>query len=246
MAMRMLSSIALALGLLLAAPCEAGFLDDLFKGIAGSPADEGEGELSEATIAGGLREALSVATRKAVDEVSRVDGYFGNPEIRIPFPEKIRNVADVLRKVGFEREVEEFVLSMNRAAESAAPEAASIFLDAVREMTVEDARSILGGGDTAATEYFREKTSERLYGAFKPRVRQSMDSVGVTRAYNGVIDRYDAIPFMSSEGLDLDHYVTTKALEGLFYMLGQEERKIRTDPAARVTELLKKVFGRQG
>lgn len=241
--MRKLSFIVIVLSLLAAAPCGAGFLDNLFKAISG-PAAEEESELSEATIVDGLKEALSVATQKAVAEVSRVDGYFGNPEIRIPFPEKIRGVADVLRKVGFERQVDEFVLSMNRAAEGAAPEAASIFLDAVKEMTIEDARGILNGGDTAATEYFREKTSERLYEAFKPPVRESMDSVGVTRAYNDVMDRYEAIPFMRSESMDLDHYVTTEALEGLFYMLGQEEKKIRTDPAARVTELLKKVFGR--
>ncbi len=227
--------------LLLAVPAEAGFLDKLFKGVTGQSE---ESTLEEGTIVDGLREALSVATRNAVGQVSAVDGYFGNPEIRIPFPEKIQNVADVLGKVGFQRQVDDFVLSMNRAAEKAAPKAASIFIDAVKGMTIEDARGILNGGDTAATEYFREKTFEKLYDAFKPQVSESMDSVGVTRSYKAVMDRYSAIPFMESENYDLDHYVTSKALDGLFYMLGEEEKKIRTDPAARVTELLKKVFGR--
>ncbi len=228
--------------LFLAAPCEAGFLDDLLKGVPTVP-DERE-ELGEGTIVDGLREALSVATRKAVDKVSAVDGYLGNPEIKIPFPEKIRTVADVLGKVGFQRQVDEFVLSMNRAAERAATEAAPIFIDAVREMTIQDARGILNGGDTAATEYFREKTFDRLYAAFKPRVSESMDSVGVTQSYKAVMDRYSSIPLMSAKDYDLDHYVTEKSLGGLFYMLGEEEKKIRTDPAARVTELLRKVFGR--
>lgn len=238
--MRRISLIAV-LCLFLAVPAEAGFLDKLFKGVSGQ---NEESALEEGTIVDGLREALSVATRNAVGRVSAVDGYFGNPEIRIPFPEKIQNVADVLGKVGFQRQVDDFVLSMNRAAETAAPKAASIFIDAVKEMTIEDARGILNGDDTAATEYFREKTFEKLYDAFKPQVSESMDSVGVTRSYKAVMDRYSAIPFMESENYDLDHYVTSKALDGLFYMLGEEEKKIRTDPAARVTELLKKVFGR--
>ena len=129
-------------------------------------------------------------------------------------------------------------------AEKAAPKAAAIFVDAIKEMTFEDARQILGGGDTAATEFFRRKTHDKLYDAFKPIISASMDEVGVTRSYKEMMGKYETIPFMDKQSLDLDHYVTNKALDGLFYMVGQEEERIRTDPAARGTELLKTVFGK--
>jgi hypothetical protein len=140
--------------------------------------------------------------------------------------------------------VDEFVLSMNRAAEKAGPEAASIFGDAIREMSIQDAVGILNGGDTAATDFFEEKTHDRLYEAFKPIISSSMDEVGTTKSYKNMIGRYETIPFMDKQSLDLDHYVTDKSLDGLFYMVGQEEKKIRTDPAARVTDLLQTVFGK--
>jgi hypothetical protein len=159
-------------------------------------------------------------------------------------PEKIRKVADVLEKVGYRQQVDDFVHSMNRAAEKAAPKAASIFGDAIREMTIDDARKILTGGDTAATDFFKAKTHERIYGAFMPVVGSAMNEVGVTRSYKEMMSKYESIPFMSRESVDLDHYVTTKAMDGLYYMIGQEEKKIRTDPAARVTDLLKTVFGK--
>jgi hypothetical protein len=216
----------------------AGLFDDLMRGLgmSGEP-------LTEETIDSGLREALTVATEKAVRQVSRRDGYFGNLDIRILFPERIRKVADMLSAVGYDEQVEAFVLSMNRAAERAAPEAASIFVDAIGRMSIMDARRILDGGDTAATDYFRKTTSGRLAEAFRPLVSESMDAVGVTRWYKELIERYNAIPFMETEGLDLDDYVTGEAMKGLFFMLAEEERRIRTDPAARVTELLRQVFG---
>jgi RNA binding exosome subunit len=226
------------------APSRAGFLDDIFKAVTTPAEEETSQGLSDGTIIDGLKEALRVATHNSVGQVSQIDGYFGNPDIKILFPEKIRKVADVLGKVGFQEEVDDFVLSMNRAAEDAAPEARDIFIDAIKQMTFEDARGILDGGDTAATEYFRRKTSDRLFEAFEPRVSESMNKVGVTKSYKDLTDRYSAIPFMDAEEYDLDRYVTQKSLDGLFYVLGQEEKKIRTDPAARVTDLLKKVFGR--
>jgi hypothetical protein len=172
-----------------------------------------------------------------------VDGYLGNELIKILLPKKIRKVADILSKLGYEDKVDAFILSMNRAAEKAAPQAVSFFVDAIKEMTFEDAKGILNGGDTAATEFFESKTRDKLYNAFKPIVSSSMDEVRVTQAYKEMMGKYtSAVPFASSESLDLDHYVTTKALDGLFTMVGQEEKKIRTDPAARVTDLLKKVF----
>jgi hypothetical protein len=139
--------------------------------------------------------------------------------------------------------VDEFVLSMNRAAEMAAPQAKSIFVESIREMTFEDAKKILNGGDTAATDFFKASTSDRLYEAFKPIISSSMNDVGATRKYKEMMGQYTALPFTSAESVDLDHHVTNKSLDGLFYMVGEEEKKIRTDPAARVTDLLKTVFG---
>lgn len=218
----------------------AGVFDSILKGLGSS---SGTG-LDESTAISGLKEALAIGTENAVQNVSQVDGYFGNSLIKILMPEKIQNVADVLGKLGFQKEVDEFVLSMNRAAEKAAPEAASIFGNAIREMTIQDAMGILNGGDTAATDFFKEKTHDHLYEAFKPIISSSMDDVGATKSYKNMMGRYEKIPFMDEQSLDLDHYVTDKSLDGLFYMVGQEEKKIRTDPAARVTDLLQKVFGK--
>ena len=157
-------------------------------------------------------------------------------------PENMRTVADVLSTVGYEKEVDAFVRSMNSAAEKAAPKAVPVFIDAIKAMTFTDAKSILRGGDTAATDYFKVKTSVQLYEAFKPIMSSSMNDVGVTRLYKDMMSKYASIPFVDRVSVDLDQYVTTKSLDGLFYMVGQEEKKIRTDPAARVTDLLKKVF----
>jgi len=140
--------------------------------------------------------------------------------------------------------VDEFILSMNRAAEQAAPHAKKIFWDAIGEMTFDDARKILNGDDTAATEFFRIKTTDRLAAAFRPMVDRAMNEVGVTRQYKALVAQSQAIPFVKSEALDIDQYVLTKALDGLFYVLGEEERKIRRNPTARVTDLLKEVFAR--
>jgi RNA binding exosome subunit len=218
----------------------AGFFDNILKGL-GQTSSEGT---DEGTIASGLKEALSIGTENAVKNVSQVDGFFGNQLIKILLPEKIQKVADVLRQVGYQKEVDDFILSMNRSAEKAAPKAASFFVDAIKEMTFEDARGILNGGDTSATEFFKRKTHDNIYNAFKPVISSSMDEVGVARSYKAMMAQYETIPFMSKESVDLDHYVTNKAMDGLFYMVGQEEKKIRTDPAARVTDLLKTVFGK--
>lgn len=197
------------------------------------------------TVAAGLKEALSVGTRNAVNLLSAQNGYFGNEAVKILLPENIRKVGDALRMAGYDKEVDAFILSMNRAAERAAPKAADIFAGAIQAMTIEDAQKILNGGRTAATDYFKAKTSSQLYDAFKPDISQSMNEVGVTKAYKAMTDRYTRmIPFAKTESLDLDRYVTNKSLDGLFYMIGQEESKIRTNPAARTTELLRKVFGK--
>jgi RNA binding exosome subunit len=216
-------------------------LDDVMKGV-GSAAKTGTAD--EGTVTSGLKEALSIGTENAVKSVSQPDGYFGNQMIKILMPEKIQKVADVLKMAGYQKQVDDFVLSMNRAAEKAAPQAASYFKDAIKEMTVEDATKILNGGDTSATQFFKGKTQDKLYAAFKPIVSSSMNEVGATRSYKEMMGQYESIPFISKESVDLDHYVTNKSLDGLFTMIGQEEKKIRTDPAARVTDLLKTVFGK--
>jgi hypothetical protein len=211
----------------------------------GASASGGKGaSLDEGTIASGLKQALSVGTKNAVALVSKVDGYFGNAAIKILLPEKIQGMAEMAGKLGFQKQVDDFILSMNRAAEKAAPKAASQFAAAIKAMTVEDARKILSGGDTAATEYFRSKTSSKLYDEFKPDISSSMQQVGVARAYQNLVGKVPETPFTKPGSMDLDDYVTTKALDGLFHMVGQEEQKIRTNPAARTTDLLKKVFGR--
>jgi hypothetical protein len=232
--------LAIAIFLLSVSLCRAGFLDDIFKGFS-LKTEQG---LDVNTMVSGLKEALSVGTDRAVKGVSKLDGYLGNEAIKILMPEKIQKVADVLKKVGYQEQVDSFITSMNRAAEKAAPKAASYFSDSIRDMSFDDARKILDGSDTAATEYFRTKTFDKLYGDFKPIISSSMNDVGATRAYKEMSGKYTALPFMKEKSLDLDHYVTDEALNGLFLMLAEEEKKIRNDPATRTTELLKKVFSR--
>ncbi|MDD2582246.1 MAG: DUF4197 domain-containing protein [Desulfuromonadaceae bacterium] len=202
--------------------------------------------LDDSTIVKGLKEALASGTERAVTAVSKPDGYFGNQLIKIMLPNRIQQAADVLGEIGYQQQVDELVLSMNRAAEKAAPKAAVLFGDAIRKMTVEDARGILSGGDTAATSFFEKKTRPQLSEAFKPTVAKTMGQVGTARAYKELIGKYKTVPLLSMAGvpsLDLDTYVTNKALDGLFKMVGDEEKKIRTNPAAQTTDLLRKVFG---
>ena len=196
------------------------------------------------TVAAGLKEALTIGSQNAVKAGAQADGFFKNPAIKIPLPEKVQKVEKPLRKIGLSKQVDEFILTMNRAAEKAAPQAKDIFVGAVKEMTIVDAITILKGGDTAATDYMRSKTYDRLYGAFKPTVTKAVMDVGVTKSYQQLVDKGKKSRLIKDESLDLDHHVTSKALDGLFYLLGQEEKKIRKDPVAQVTDLLKKVFGK--
>lgn len=196
-------------------------------------------------VAAGLKEALAVGTGNAVHALSRSNGYFGDAAVKILLPGKMQTAAEVLKKAGYQNEVDELVLSMNRAAEQAAPQAKPIFADAVKKMTFEDAQKILNGGNTAATDYFKAKTTPQLTDAFKPVIADSMNQVGVTHSYKALTDRYAAlVPFGKMESFDLDSYVTGKSLDGLFLKVGQEEAKIRTNPAARTTDLLEKVFAK--
>lgn len=192
--------------------------------------------------AAGLKEALEIGTKNAVDITGQVDGYFKNQAIKILVPKKLRDAEKIMRDLGQGAKVDEFILTMNRAAEKAAPAAKNIFWDAIKQMTFQDAMKILNGDETAATEYFREKTYQKLEASFEPPVTNAMNEVGVTRSYKELTDKMKTIPMIKVETEDIDKYVVNRALEGLFYMLGQEEKKIRKDPAARVTQLLQEVF----
>ena len=242
--------LIMILGMLVACAASAQMpsLNDIMKGVGSLPkvpaAGSGVGGLDDNTAGSGIKEALAVGTERAVKSLSRVNGYFGNEAVKILMPSSIQRVADVARRVGFEKQVDEFILSMNRDAEGAAPMGARYFGDAIRAMTLEDVRGILSGGNTAATDFFRGKMRDNLYKAFKPVVSQKIGEVGATRAYKDMMGRYENVPFVGGQSLDLDDYVTNKSLDGLFYTVGEEEKKIRTNPAARTTDLLKSVFGR--
>lgn len=218
-----------------------GGLDDFFSGIKeslGISEDQ-----SSNKIAMGLKEALHIGTENAVENVSQIGGYLENPKIKIPLPPAVQKVERILKTVGYGPQVDAFVLSMNRAAEQAAPEAKSIFWNAIKQITFSDASKILKGKDNEATLYFKDKTSDHLRDIFKPIVHNSMSKFGVTRKYQEIDKKVQSLPFAEMFSFDLDEYVTKGALEGLFYMISEEERKIRKDPAARVTKLLKEVFG---
>ena len=225
--------------LLSAMPASAQF-EQILKGLTSGQ----QSGLSDVKIGSGLKEALQVGTENTVKLTGKTDGYFMNQAIKILMPEKLRSLEKGLRAVGYGPQVDEFILSMNRAAEQAAPLAKEIYFNAIGEMTFDDAQKILSGGDTSATDYFKTKTTNKLTTAFSPVVEQAMNEVGVNRQYKELVGRFQSIPFMKSETLDINHYVVTKALDGLFLVLGEEERKIRTNPAARVTDLLKEVFAK--
>ena len=193
--------------------------------------------LSDSKINAGLKQVLQIGAENSVKLVGRPNGYFGNAAIKILMPSNLRSLEKGLRLVGYGPKVDDFVLSMNRAAEAAAPAARKIFVEAITSMSFDDARRILSGGDTAATDYFKGKTTPQLTAAFRPAKN------GVTRQYNALVEQYKAIPFANNQDLDITSYVVTKALGGLFYELGEEERKIRKDPAAQTTSLLREVFG---
>lgn len=246
--MRYILVSILSLSLIISAsPSRAGFLDNLTRQAAPLLQGGMGSSLDDSTIIKGLKEALATGTERAVNEVAKPDGYFGNSLIKIMLPGKVQKVADLLGTVGYQKQVDDFVLSMNRAAEKAAPQAASYFGDAIREMTVDDARGLLNGGDRAATDFFEKKTRTKLYDAFKPTVGKTMGEVGTVKAFQDMVGKYQALPLAAFGGkpaLDLDDYVTNKALDGLFTMVAAEEKKIRTNPAARTTDLLKTVFGK--
>ena len=246
--MKIKIGVILALVFFIASPASSGMFDDLMEKVSPMLKGGGEGTAGNAlnleqTISG-LKEALSVGTGNAVSLLSKNGGYSGNELTKILMPEKIQNVADMLKKVGMGSQVDTFVTTMNQAAEKAAPQAKEFFMQAIKEMTFDDAKGILNGGDKAATEYLSAKTRDKIAAAFKPTVSSSLDQVGATKSYKTMMQSFTSLPFMSAQSLDLDNYVTDQAMKGLFLRVGEEEAKIRTNPTARVTGLLKQVFGK--
>lgn len=201
--------------------------------------------LTTSDIIAGLKQALEIGTNNSVGFLGKTDGFYGNPLFKIPFPEEAKIVEEKLRDLGMNRMIDDFIRNMNRGAENAVKLAAPIFVDAIKEMTFEDARNILKGSNDAATEYFRTKTSAKLAMLFKPEVQTTLDKVEVTKYWNDITTTYNRLPFAKKVETDLAKYVTEKTMNALFAKVAEEEKLIRTDPAARVTELLKKVFSQQ-
>lgn len=200
--------------------------------------------LTDGQVIEGLKEALAVGARKAIDLLGRDGGYLNDPQVRIPMPDGLKSVAKGLRAIGQGQMVDSFEGTMNRAAEQAVPRTIDIFTQTIRDMTLEDARGILKGGDTAATDYFRDKGSERLTAAILPIVQQATAQTGVTSSYKSMVGKVGFLGnYVDMDALDLDKYVTARALDGLFLKLAAEEKQIRENPVARTTDILKTVFG---
>ncbi len=232
--MRYRTPLAAALALLLVAGCAGLDAETINRAL--------ERPLDAETVAAGLKEALSVGTGRATDKTSAVDGFYGNPLIRIAMPQQYGGVADALRTLGLGGQVDAFEVSMNRAAEQASGAAVDVFRQQITRMTIGDAFAILRGGDTAATDYFRRETGDELTARFRPIVTASMQEVGVYRLYNDLMARYEALPVAKPAAVDLDAYITGRTVDGIFTILADEEQRIRQDPAARTTALLRRVF----
>ena len=202
-------------------------------------------ELTDSTIASGLKEALSKGTDKAVNYLSRDGGYSKNLLYKISAPDELKNFTKTLRNIGLGSQVDYFEGKMNEAAEQACVKAGPIFLDAISDMTLEDVRKILMGSNTAATDYFKTKTSKTLKAEYYPIVKSKMEEIGLIKEYNTLLSRYNKIPFTPKVDFQVEDYVTNKALTGLFSMLADTEKDIRENPAERTTALLKRVFAEQ-
>lgn len=226
----------------------AGYLDKLWgnTGNDSTAAQPATGSASQAEVIAGLKEALDKGTRYAVNLLGKDGGFLDNARVRIPMPGSLTRVEKALRMLGQDRLADEFVASMNHAAERAVPEAVPVFRDAIQAMTLQDAQQILTGPDDAATQYFRQHTSAALTEKMRPIVAAATARVGVTAAYKNMVGKAGSLGSLLGDSTDLDGYVTEKTLDGLFLMIADEERRIRTNPVARTSELLKKVFGNAG
>ncbi len=205
----------------------------------------GGGKLSNEDVANGLKEALTQGISKGADLVSMVDGYNKNLEIKIPFPADAKRVEDRLRQLGMGNDVDKFITTLNRGAEDAAKEAKPIFVNAIKQMSIDDAWSILKGNPDAATQFLKRTTSNDLKAKFSPIVQKSLDKVEATKYYGSLVGTYNRIPLVDKVNPDLNAYATEMAIQGLFTMIAKEEKNIRDNPSARATDLLRKVFGQK-
>jgi hypothetical protein len=203
----------------------------------------GGGALSNDEVIQGLKNALSVGTNNSTGMASKLDGFYKNPSIFIPFPPEAQKMKDKLDEFGMKEQTDKFVETLNRAAEEAAKNAADIFLNAVKGMSIGDGFAILKGANDAATQYLKDKTTADLRAKFTPVVQAAIDKVELTKYWNPLVTTYNKIPFVEKQNPDLTAYVTDRAMQGLFKLIADEELKIRQDPMARVTDILKKVFG---
>lgn len=199
--------------------------------------------LSEGDAAAGVRAALERGAVAAVGALGKTDGFLGNPKVRIPLPGFLEDAAKLLKTLGQQRRVDELVTAMNRAAEKAVPEAKTLLVSAVKSMSVEDGRKILTGGDTSVTEFFTAKTREPLGVKFLPIVTKATEKVRLADKYNAVAGKAAGLGLVKQDDADIQHYVTRRALDGLYFMIGEEEKQIRRDPVGTGSALLKKVFG---
>lgn len=190
-----------------------------------------------------LKSALDKGSRAAVAQLGREDGFLGDARVKIALPESLRRAEKNMRRFGMAKYADELIVSLNRAAEAAVPEAKQLFIDALRQMSVQDAKGILTGGDTAGTEYFRRATTQELSARFLPIVHQSTERVGLAQKYNQYAAKGVRVGLVDAQDANLDDYVTRKALDGLFFMVAEEEKKIRKDPVGTASNLIKKVFG---
>jgi hypothetical protein len=200
-------------------------------------------QISSREAVSGLKAALEKGSLAAVAALGRADGFLGNPQVKIPLPESLQRTERLMRRVGMGKQADELIVTLNRAAEAAVPEARSLFLDAVKKMSVQDAKGILSGGDTAATDYFRRTTQDPLRQRFLPIVRKATSRVELAQRYNAYAETAAAFGLVRKEDANLDGYVTQKALDGLFFMVGEEEKKIRKDPVGSASAIIRKVFG---
>ncbi len=200
-------------------------------------------KLTNEEVVKGLKEALTVGTNNSASLTSKADGYYKNPRIFIPWPAEAKDMKERLIKLGMEKKITEFETSLNRAAEEAAKKAAPVFIDAITNMSLADGFAILKGVDTAATNFLRKTTYNPLKDKFLPVVKEAVNTVKVTSYWNPLVTMYNKLPGVKKQNPDLDEYVTNKAINGLMIMIADEEVKIRKDPMARVSDLLKKVFG---
>ena len=220
------------------------FIKQAEKTVTAVSSAEAASSLSNDDIIKGLKEALTVGSNNAGESASKLDGFYRNEKINIPFPPEINNVKTSVENMGLKPQVTKFVETLNRAAEEAAKEAAPIFVNAITTMNISDGMNILNGGDKAATTFLEDKTTPELKTKFEPIVKKAIEKVQLTKYWNPVVSNYNKVPFVKKVNPDLEAYVLERAISGMFTLVAEEEAKIRNNPAARVSDILKKVFGK--